>query len=89
MAPRRRRPVFCGTLSKAIGGYGGIISGTRRWIERLKRTSHWYDGASPPPAPVAAATARALQLVLADPGMRKRVMGERASGSSPACAAWA
>jgi 7-keto-8-aminopelargonate synthetase-like enzyme len=64
---------FCSTLSKAIGGYGGIIPGPQRWIERLKATSHWYDGASPPPAPVAAASARALELVLSDPGMRVRL----------------
>ena len=62
-----------GTLSKALGGYGGIIAGSRRWIERLKATSHWYDGASPPPPPVVAASARALELVLAEPQMRVRL----------------
>ena len=41
--------LVCGTLSKAVGGYGGIVPGTQSLIERLKRTSHWYDGASPLP----------------------------------------
>jgi len=63
----------CGTLSKALGGYGGIIAGGRRWIERLKSTSHWYDGASPLPPPLVAASARALELVLAEPQMRGRL----------------
>ena len=61
---------LCGTLSKAIGGYGGIIAGPRAMIDRAKAASHWYDGVSPMPAPVAAATARGLELVLAEPGLR-------------------
>jgi 7-keto-8-aminopelargonate synthetase-like enzyme len=65
--------VSCGTLSKALGGYGGIIAGSRPWIERLKSTSHWYDGASPLPPPLLAASARALELVLAEPQMRVRL----------------
>jgi len=65
--------LMCGTLSKAIGGFGGIVPGSRRFIDRLKGSSRFYSGASPPPIPAAAATARALELVLADPGMRKRL----------------
>ncbi len=65
--------VSCGTLSKALGGYGGIIAGSRPWIERLKSTSHWYDGASPLPPPLLAASARALELVLAQPQLRVRL----------------
>ncbi|MGO8691125.1 MAG: aminotransferase class I/II-fold pyridoxal phosphate-dependent enzyme [Thermoguttaceae bacterium] len=64
---------FCGTLSKALGGYGGIIAGSQRWVERLKTASHWYDGASPLPPPLLAASARALELVLAEPQMRLRL----------------
>ena len=66
---------FSSTLSKALGGYGGIVPGTGRWIEHVKATSHWYEGASPLPAMVAAASARALELVLADPGLRERLAG--------------
>ena len=65
--------LVCGTLSKAIGGFGGIVPGSRRFIERVKGSSRLYGGASPPPIPAAAATARALELVLADPGIRKRL----------------
>jgi 8-amino-7-oxononanoate synthase len=72
-APAEPALCFCGTLSKAIGGFGGIIPGKRQWIDRLKRSSHFFDGASPPPIPAAAATARALKLVIADPGMRTRL----------------
>ena len=61
---------LCGTLSKAVGGYGGIVPGTRSLVQRLKSASHWYDGASPLPAPIAAATARGLELLLAQGGLR-------------------
>ncbi len=64
---------FCGTLSKAIGGFGGIIPGTRECIQWLKRSSHYFAGASPPPIPAAAATARAIELVAAQPEMRSRL----------------
>ena len=65
--------LLCGTLSKAIGGFGGIVPGSRRFIERLKGTSRLYSGASAPPIPAAAATARALELVIADPTIRQRL----------------
>jgi 7-keto-8-aminopelargonate synthetase-like enzyme len=64
---------FCATLSKALGGYGGIIPGSQQFIESLHGASHWYDGASAPPAPVAAASARALELILANPDLRTRL----------------
>jgi 8-amino-7-oxononanoate synthase len=63
----------CGTLSKAVGGFGGIIPGSRAFIERIKRQSPYFGGASPPPAPVAAATARAIDLVMAEPKLRTRL----------------
>jgi 8-amino-7-oxononanoate synthase len=64
---------FCGTLSKAVGGFGGIIPGSREFIERLKHRSPYFGGTSAPPAPVAAATAKALELIAADPTMRTRL----------------
>ncbi len=63
----------CGTLSKAVGGFGGIIPGSQEFIQRLKDTSPYYRGASAPPVPVAAATARALQLIAAEPQIRTRL----------------
>lgn len=63
----------CGTLSKALGGYGGIIAGSASFVERLRTTSHHYHGTSAPPAPIAAASARALQLLMEDPSPRLRL----------------
>jgi 7-keto-8-aminopelargonate synthetase-like enzyme len=39
----------------------------------VRRASHWYDGATAPPAPVTAASARALELLQADPDLRARL----------------
>ncbi len=64
---------FCATLSKALGGYGGIIPGSQQFLDGVRRASHWYDGASAPPAPVAAASARALELIQADADLRPRL----------------
>jgi 7-keto-8-aminopelargonate synthetase-like enzyme len=67
------RLALSGTLSKAVGGFGGIIPGDREFIRRVKLRSPYFAGASPPPAPIAAATARAIELVMADPGLRTRL----------------
>lgn len=64
------RLCFCGTLSKALGGFGGIIPGTQAFIDRLRSASHLFDGASAPPAAAAAASARALEIVMATPDIR-------------------
>ncbi|WP_168205073.1 aminotransferase class I/II-fold pyridoxal phosphate-dependent enzyme [Bythopirellula goksoeyrii] len=58
-----------GTLSKAFGGYGGIIAGTNTFIESARSSSHYYSGASAPPIPVAAASAMALKLVANTPNL--------------------
>jgi len=63
----------CGTLSKAVGGFGGIVPGPSALIERLKATSPYYPGASALPPPVAAATARGLALVRSQPELRAKL----------------
>ena len=39
----------------------------------MRQASHWYDGATAPPAPVTAASARAIELIQADPDLRARL----------------
>ncbi|MBN2577525.1 MAG: pyridoxal phosphate-dependent aminotransferase family protein [Pirellulales bacterium] len=67
------RHFLTATMSKALGGYGGVIPASEAFLDRVKSASHWYDGASAPPAPVAAAAAKALELIQADPGLRERL----------------
>jgi glycine C-acetyltransferase/8-amino-7-oxononanoate synthase len=58
------------TLSKAIGGYGGVIAANAPLAGALERGSRVCVGASPPPLPVAAAAAKALELA-ANPALRQ------------------
>lgn len=67
------RVYLCASLSKAIGGYGGIIPGTRKFVERLKIQSPVCRGATPPPPPIAAATAEGLRIVRCEPELRERL----------------
>jgi 8-amino-7-oxononanoate synthase len=59
-----------GTLNKALGGYGGVIFGNTGWIDNLERNSRICVGASPPPLPVAAASAAALSVARKTPSLR-------------------
>jgi 7-keto-8-aminopelargonate synthetase-like enzyme len=62
-----------GTLSKAVGGQGGIVAGTPEFLARVRSSSGWFRGASAPAAPVATATAKGLELVQSDPELRARL----------------
>ena len=63
----------CGTLAKALGGFGGIIPGTRDFVQRVRAASHYFDGASAPASAVAGATAKALEIITRDPSLRHRL----------------
>jgi 7-keto-8-aminopelargonate synthetase-like enzyme len=67
------RLLLCGTLSKAVGGYGGIVPGSAAFIDKLMNTDPVYFAASPPPVPAAAATGAALRIVIAEPALRNRL----------------
>ncbi len=65
--------VTCATASKALGGYGGLVPGPRELIAAVKTRSHWHRGASAPPPPVAAATAKGIEIAAAEPQLRERL----------------
>lgn len=62
-----------GTLSKAIGGHGGIIAGSRDLILKLRKTSTMAFACSSVPIPAAAATAKALDILYHNPRLRKQL----------------
>jgi 7-keto-8-aminopelargonate synthetase-like enzyme len=62
-----------GTLSKAFGGHGGIIAGKRDFIELLRTGSQIPYASSAVPAPAAAATAKALEILMEQPEIRKQL----------------
>ena len=62
-----------GTLAKAMGGFGGIIPGTREFLRHVRAASHYFDGASAPSSADAGATAKAIEIVLNQPELRGRL----------------
>ncbi len=84
------------TLSKALGGFGGLAAGPAWLAECILEKSSAYVGATPVPPPMAAAAIRATEILQEHPEMisglqertanvrrRLNAMGFRA-GSSPA-----
>ncbi len=63
----------CGTLSKAFGGFGGIVPGSADFIVHIHEDSPYFRAANPVSPGVAAGCARAIELVLEDPGMLTRL----------------
>ncbi len=72
------RLLVCGTLSKAIGGFGGIIPGSRAFLE-LMRANPLFNGASPPPPAMCAASAAGLRFLRAHPDLRRRLIENAAT----------
>jgi 8-amino-7-oxononanoate synthase len=62
-----------GTLSKALGGFGGIITGKSKWIDHLEQNSSICAGASPPAIITAAASAKALSIARENPHLRENL----------------
>jgi glycine C-acetyltransferase/8-amino-7-oxononanoate synthase len=62
-----------GTFSKALGGHGGIITGSREYIDNIMRKSTIYKACTPTPLPSMAATAKALDILSKNPGLRERL----------------
>jgi 8-amino-7-oxononanoate synthase len=66
------RLLFGGTLSKAFGGFGGIVPGPKEFIDRVRRGPVMV-AASPPPSPVAAATLAGVERVSSHPEWREQL----------------
>jgi 8-amino-7-oxononanoate synthase len=64
---------LAGTLSKAFGGYGGFIVGPRNLIENIKSRTGTYVGSTPIPTPLAAATAKGIEILRQHPEMRAKL----------------
>jgi 8-amino-7-oxononanoate synthase len=62
-----------GTLSKALGGHGGIIAGTAEFVQGLQNNSMIVSGSSSVPVPAAAASAKALEIIQAQPQLREQL----------------
>jgi glycine C-acetyltransferase/8-amino-7-oxononanoate synthase len=65
------RLVTSATLSKALGGFGGVIPAPDGLVTMIERFSRVSVAASPPPLPSAAAAARALSSARRQPELRE------------------
>lgn len=63
-----------GTLSKALGGSGGFVTGSRSLIDWLANRARPYVFSTATPAAVAAAALAALEIAVAEPERRARVV---------------
>ncbi|MDO5565519.1 MAG: aminotransferase class I/II-fold pyridoxal phosphate-dependent enzyme [Planctomycetia bacterium] len=61
------------SLSKAIGGFGGMLPGSNLFVERLTELAT-RSGVGVPPSPLAAATAKSLELSFTDSSIRKKLI---------------
>jgi 8-amino-7-oxononanoate synthase len=88
--------VQTGTLSKALGTFGGLVAGSTALAARIIDRSQAFVGATAIPPPIAAAAIRSIEILQENPGMisglqtrtaqvreRLRAMGF-VTGSSPA-----
>jgi 8-amino-7-oxononanoate synthase len=67
------RLYFAGTLSKAFGGHGGFIPASKKLIQYIRQNVGVYSGSSPTPTPVAASSAKGIDLVKQHPEWRDRL----------------
>jgi len=65
------RRYACGTMSKAFGSFGGVIAGSRELRDAIRARSTVFHGAGDPPPACAAAAAKALEIVLTQPEIRR------------------
>jgi 8-amino-7-oxononanoate synthase len=71
--------VRIGTLSKALGGVGGFVAGSRALIEWLVNRARPYVFSTAPPAATAAAALAALEIVHDEPERRRMLLARAES----------
>lgn len=62
------------TMSKALGGYGGFISGNKKLTETIRERSATYQASTALPPPIAAAGIASLAILKANPGLRAELL---------------
>lgn len=67
------------TMSKALGGYGGFISGNKRLVNLIREKSATYQASTALPPPIAAAGIASLKIIHDNPGLRLSVLNNAAT----------
>ena len=58
------------TMSKALGSYGGFLSGTKEFIKQVRSRSAFYSASTALPPPVVAASCSTLKMIKDKPQLR-------------------
>jgi 7-keto-8-aminopelargonate synthetase-like enzyme len=58
------------TMSKALGGYGGFISGSRKFTDLIREKSTTYQASTSLPPPIVAAGIASLKIIKENPELR-------------------
>lgn len=61
------------TMSKALGSYGGFITGNEDFIGELREVASTYRGSTPLPPAVVGASLAAINIAIEEPQLRDRV----------------
>ncbi len=69
----RERVIQTGTLSKALGSFGGFILGDKNLVQRVFADSQLFIGSTPPPLPLVAAAREALVRLRNQPAFLRRL----------------
>ena len=72
------RVVVCGTLSKAFGGFGGVVAGDTAFLRRIRDRSRAFGASTPPPLPAVAAALAGGRLIAGDAALRARLRAKAA-----------
>jgi len=64
------------TMSKALGGYGGFISGTKDLTDLIRERSATYQASTALPAPIAAAGIASLKIIHRYPEWRTQLLNK-------------
>jgi len=62
------------TMSKALGGYGGFISGTKDLTEMVRERSATYQASTALPPPIAASGIASLKIIREHPELRTQLL---------------
>jgi 8-amino-7-oxononanoate synthase len=73
-----RVPIRIGTISKALGGIGGFVAGSRSLIEWLVNRARPYVFSTALPAAISAAAITALEIVKTEPDRRVQLLKKAA-----------
>lgn len=72
------RVILTATLSKALGGFGGVVAGEAPFLAHLVACSRAFAGSTPPPLPAVAAALAGGRLLTEDASRRARLMANAA-----------